>query len=250
MPLARIGWGKSDPIRSMYAKQAARGEEAVRARSAQEALRQLGRRRDVERQMEDLTRQMEAAYRQTRAANERRYQEVRQILGQQQQDVSSAFEAAQAEKTGMYDEKILPYLRQRYDTAMGYLQGFGTQQRQDIERSYEQQAARAKQDLVTSGLSGSTVAPSIRAGYERRKQEDLNRFRDYIAQLNLGTHLGASADVAKAMQQRAHAVPTAQDILGLQAPTTNLAGFMERRQDVGPTLQDIAAITSMASGYY
>ncbi len=60
------------------------------------------------------------------------------------------------------------------------------QQAADIRSGYQAQEAAGMQALARTGMANTTIAPTMRTGYEREKQASLNRNAD----ANLRTQLG------------------------------------------------------------
>jgi hypothetical protein len=60
------------------------------------------------------------------------------------------------------------------------------QRLRDISSAYGQRMAQTDQQLRSLGMSNTTVAPTMRMGYERERQESLNRASDSAAQTRLG----------------------------------------------------------------
>jgi len=79
--------------------------------------------------------------------------------------------------------------------AMGALQGAGAQERQDINRQFNQLQGGAMSDLVSRGLRGSTIAPGVSAGIERERAGALGGLNERLLQQRLGlmTGLGGQA---------------------------------------------------------
>ena len=74
----------------------------------------------------------------------------------------------------------------RYQEILQGLEGMGDQSRADIKSRWSGQATQGYQDLVSRGLTGTTVAPSLAAGYERGKSADLNRLDETLRAQKFG----------------------------------------------------------------
>ena len=110
-----------------------------------------------------------------------------------------------------------------YQQMLGLGDKFGSTQKELIDRNLAQRQSRAKQDLISSGLYGSTVSPAISRGLEfdadfQKRAVDEASQRQRMA--SLGTMGG--------FYER-----TGQAGLGL---VSGLAGAMERRTDQYPDL--------------
>ena len=109
-----------------------------------------------------------------------------------------------------------------YDRGMDYLKQQTDQQYKDISGDWGQREAQGIQSLAARGMGNSTILNTMRAGYERGKQADLNRAKDAAMNRNL------SWDQSLSKQ-------------GLD--------FMERREDVGPDLSMYAGLMQGAGQY-
>lgn len=76
----------------------------------------------------------------------------------------------------------------RYTKGMGMIEGAGAQQRKDIEQDYANRGAGISQDMVSRGLTGTTIMPSLQTGLEREKQASLGGLEESLLQQRVGTH--------------------------------------------------------------
>jgi hypothetical protein len=83
----------------------------------------------------------------------------------------------------------------------------GESERAGIERRWDVAASRAHSDLVSRGLAGTTVAPTMAMGIERERGAALGGLEERLARMRLGYDT---------------------------AITQARLGAMERREDVGP----------------
>lgn len=113
-----------------------------------------------------------------------------------------------------YEDILNRYRGMRKDI-MGEMEGYGASEEADIERRFKEQAAKMGQGLVSSGLYGTTVRPTMEAGIEREKGSALAQLRDRLKMMKAGLQQGL----------------TQQEL-----------GFMERREDVGPSSDLIAQL--------
>jgi len=69
----------------------------------------------------------------------------------------------------------------RYNQALGNLEGVGTQGRADINQRFDSSRSAVNQNLIDSGLASTTVLPTMRQGVERNRTSALNRLESGLA---------------------------------------------------------------------
>ena len=69
----------------------------------------------------------------------------------------------------------------RYNEALGNLEGVGKQGRADINERFDSSKTAVQQNLVGTGLASSTIMPTMRQGVERERQGALNRLETDLA---------------------------------------------------------------------
>lgn len=140
---------------------------------------------------------------------------IQQLIDEYTKKTNEANAANEARYTEGKGE--LTDLRSR---VMAQIQNLGMSQVADVNRQFSGARSSALQDLADRGLANSTITPSVVAGLERQKAEAIG-----------GLHEN------RALQQ-----------IGLDQGTTNdLVGFIERRNDVAPSL-DMLAQLAMSLG--
>lgn len=177
------------------------------------------------------------AYEEARAANEQRYQDI--LTGYQ--DRSNNYLQQQA---GVTDDVLTGY-ENRYQRGMDLLSGLGTQEKRDIDESYQKLGAVNQQDMVNRGLTGTTIMPTMRAGVERERQDALSRVNERLQREKLMTDAGLSGDALGA-QERMYG----QGLAGYLGATGDTLGFAERRNDTYPDLNQLMGLAQQygASG--
>ena len=104
-----------------------------------------------------------------RTENERRYYQALQGT------------TPQGESLGDFDQ------RNSYDGMLARAQETGDQLLKDIQESWKNSEYAGYQDLVSRGLTGTTIKPTMQMGYQRQANADVNRARqqnnDYYNQL-------------------------------------------------------------------
>jgi hypothetical protein len=115
---------------------------------------------------------------------------------------------------------ILQGYQQRYRNLEGMLEGAGQQRRRDIQTAGASAQAAVEQSLVSRGMGGTTIVPTMKAGIRRRTQANLNRLAEMMAQ-NRAQVLGqASKDTLRFQERRTDSYP-------------NLAGYYQMMQQAG-----------------
>lgn len=80
----------------------------------------------------------------------------------------------------------LPAPGDLYAQSMQQIQGYGNAQQAALQDNYQNALGMAKQQLASSGLAGTSVAPSIGEGYMKQYQLALNNLNDQLTQQKLG----------------------------------------------------------------
>ena len=129
-------------------------------------------------------------------------------------DFQTQQDASQAANLERYSDILGQYGDLHARTMAGF-EGFGEAQRQQLGQRYEGLQTRSQQDMVSRGLTGTTIAPTVAAGIEGQRSQDLMALDQSINQQMLNAALGI---------------------------TQAMLGFMERREDVGPNMGDLAQL--------
>jgi hypothetical protein len=112
-------------------------------------------------------------------------------------------------------QEILGGFRERLSTALSNLEGLGEQEAADINRSFDEFSANQSQDLISRGLSASTVAPVVAGATERERQGSLGNLNDRLRQQRLSTEAQLQGDVLGFSERREDLFPSFQDVAGL-----------------------------------
>ena len=131
------------------------------------------------------------------------------------EDYQAAYQEAQNANLSRYND-ILNQYNQRYNDAMGALAGYGSQQIADTNARWNDTATKGQQNLINSGLTGSTIASTMNAGYEKQKSADLNRLNENLTNTKLGYQTQLSGDTLNFMTGREDAYPDANLYMQLQ----------------------------------
>lgn len=150
--------------------------------------------------MGDLMKAYQQAYEQGRQANEQRYQELAR---------------------GYQD---------RYGQAMSTLEGSGEQARADLRNQWRSAENRGVQDLTSRGLTGTTILPTMRMGYQRQANADEGRLNESLRQQKLGLQNQLSGDMLSFMERRDDDYPDLGQLAGLAQSVGQLAATQRRPQ--------------------
>lgn len=104
---------------------------------------------------------------------------------------------------GQVPEGNIPSMGSLYSGVMTELQGYGNAQQAALQQNYKNAMGQAMQSLASSGLAGTTIAPSMRMGYMKQYQLALNNLNDQLTQMKVGyqTQLGTQANQQAIQQQ-------------------------------------------------
>lgn len=105
---------------------------------------------------------------------------------------------------------------------MGLLQGYGGQAREDIMQRGQALESRGMQDLVSSGLAGTTVAPTMRAGVQRGVEGDLRRLEEQLLGTRISAKTSLMQDLMNYMERRQ---PSITDILNMASGAVDIGGY-------------------------
>lgn len=75
---------------------------------------------------------------------------------------------------------------ERYNQILADLEGVGQQQEADIRSSYGNALTGMQQDLISRGLTGTTVMPSVTQSNQNSMTDALNRWREALLMQKLG----------------------------------------------------------------
>lgn len=107
---------------------------------------------------------------------------------------------------------ILSGYGSRFDRNMGTLEGMGDAEKASINRQFNALQSRNLQDAVGRGLAGTNILPGMRTLTERERTQELGNLNERLRRERIGLDTSLSGDTL---------------------------GFMERRDDVGPNMDDL-----------
>jgi len=137
-----------------------------------------------------------------------------QTLAQQYQ---SAQDEAKATNEQRYQD-ILGGYKTRQQDAMLALQNLGGAERAKLEKQFGEEASRQRVSLAGRGLGGTSVASGVGAKMATAQQDAMNQLNERLTRERLGYQTGLSGDTL---------------------------GFMERREDAYPDLQQMMMLAQM-----
>jgi hypothetical protein len=132
--------------------------------------------------------------------------------------LAGAYQSAQDEARAANEERyknILAGYDDRWNRAMGQLEGVGNQQREDMNRRYDNNKGEIAQSLVARGMSNSTVKDNIEAGNERERNQASNRLEEALTRERLGYDTGLQGDLLQFMERRNDTYPDLNQLLQL-----------------------------------
>lgn len=156
--------------------------------------------------------------------------------------LAGAFQAASdqafAANQARYDELRQLY-QDRFDRNTGRIQDIGTQARADVNQGFQVQASQARQNLTDRGLGGTTIGSSVQAGIERERQGALNRVDEQTARLQTAVDMQASGDLAGMIERVDDIGPDMGQFMSLAEQygyaTGGGSGGMAPQRTAGPT---------------
>ncbi|GIW59982.1 MAG: hypothetical protein KatS3mg087_1048 [Patescibacteria group bacterium] len=177
--------------------------------------------------------------------------EYQRAYNEYRQAVEGRYQQALGLAEGMYN-RIVPQVNQligqyipqwyeRSSQAMGMLEGLGRQALRDVERAYTEKEGALHQDLVSRGVTGSTVSPAMRTVLEREKQDAIGRVKESVRNQLVNTYLQTTGD----------AIKSASDLsfLGVNTDRTltkDIVDIIANREDVPPDLSQLIQLASLA----
>lgn len=86
----------------------------------------------------------------------------------------------------MSEPNTLPSAADLYGQSMQQLQGYGNAQQADLYQNYQNAMGMGMQSLASSGLAGTSIAPSMKMGYMKQYQLALNSLNEKLTQAKQG----------------------------------------------------------------
>ena len=119
-------------------------------------------------------------------------------------------ETAQEEARETNEERYQELLEEHdalESQAMGLLEGAGAQESADIAARWKGEASKGQQGLISSGLAGTTVAPTMSAMYARLGEADQARLSERLRMNELSVLTGLRGQKLGTMERREDTYP-------------------------------------------
>lgn len=132
--------------------------------------------------------------------------------------------------------RLMALRRQEQARTMEDIGRLGTRGRARIAEGGIAERSRISQDLVSRGLTGTTVRPSLLGGSLRREREDVAGLEESLARMRMQTRRGLTESVAGAIERREDVGPSESGYLTALRGFGALAGtglLGRRAQQVG-----------------
>jgi len=171
---------------------------------------------------EKLTEEYQTAYNEAKAANEARYQEILAGYRTRYGTAMTGLGTSRAEITGK--------LASNRAEVLSGLQGLGEEELAGIGRRYTRERASTAQQLISSGLHSTTVAPAVQAGVTRREGYAVGEAQERLRRERLGYVSQLGAQELEALKQLSD-----RELMMQTGLTREELDFMERREDEYPS---------------
>ncbi len=164
----------------------------------------------------------QTAYTAAKDANLKRYEE---ILAGYKTRYSTA-----TTQLGQTRTAITGKLASNRSEVMSGLQGLGEEELAGIGRRYTRERASTSQQLISSGLHSTTVAPAVLGGVTRREGYAMGEAQERLRREKLGYISQLGAQELQSLKEL-----SAQELLMQTGLTKEELDFMERRTDEYPS---------------
>ena len=124
------------------------------------------------------------------------------------------FDAARAANESRYNT-LLTNEDNLYSRVMGNVNQGNAQATADLSRSFDQQGARSQQDMISRGLTGSTIAQTMSAGNERNRQGSLNRQAEAFRREQVGYDTALTGQRQGIIERRTDSYPEMSELIAL-----------------------------------
>ena len=103
---------------------------------------------------------------------------------------------------GGYNVGNVPNPGDLYSSVMNELQGYGNAEQADLKQNYQSAMGTGMAKLAGTGLTGTTVMPSMRMGYMDQYQRALNNLNDQLTKTKVGFQSTVGMEGARMAQQQ------------------------------------------------
>lgn len=164
----------------------------------------------------------QTAYNEAKAANEARYQEI--LTG-----YKTRYGSAMTQQ-GQTRTDVTGKLASNRAEVLGGLQGLGQEELAGIGRRYTRERASASQQLISSGLHSTTIAPAVLGGVTRREGYAMGEAQERLRREKLGYVSQLGAQELQSLKEL-----SSQELMMQTGLTKEELDFMERREDEYPS---------------
>ena len=155
-------------------------------------------------------------------------------------EYKKAYAEAKAANEKRYEE-ILQGYNERYGRGMGYINSLSNQQEADAREAGQMRMGNMEQDLVSRGLTGTTIKPTQEALINRETDANVRRIEDEKLRERLATDASLSGDTLGFMERREDIYPDMNLYANLMqqygrygsAPSVRRIGGTRRKDDNG-----------------
>jgi hypothetical protein len=132
--------------------------------------------------------------------------------------IAQAYDEAQRRNEDLNEQRyrdILSGYGSRFDRNMGTLEGMGESERSSINKRYDATLGANLQDAVSRGLTGTTVLPGMKALTERERTQALGDLDERLRRERIGLDTNLSGDTLSFMERREDVGPDLNQMIGL-----------------------------------
>lgn len=122
-------------------------------------------------------------------------------------EFQSAMDRANQANEARYQDTLGGY-QNRYERNMAMLDGYGNQQKEDVNRAYDARGAALRQNVVGRGLGNSSVSDTMQMGNNERRDDEMGRLSDRLTQMRLSADSELSGDVLELMERKQENAPS------------------------------------------
>lgn len=138
-------------------------------------------------------------------------------------EYQKAYDEARKANEARYGEILAGY-KDRYVQAMKGLEGLGNTEKGAIADRFKSNVSKISQDMVSRGLSGTTVLPSMVMGADKLQGKELGALNERLQQQRLGYQTGLSKEMLDFMERRDDTYPQSQEYINLAMALGNAGG--------------------------
>jgi hypothetical protein len=231
----------------------------VYAYSTWTTYRLVRRRLQSERVMQDMISSFTKAYNEGRIINNERYQEIVALYGLMHNSTEDAlldFGDNLPDLEALVDYIIgelkagIEGFRERIE---GALDGYGQSRIDEINRRFDAELAKARQNLIERGLFNNTIWPTTSSGIEREREIALNDLKDKLSDKIIRTEellIRIRSQILREILAAFQALLNLKADQGLRLIGARnsvfkwMLDFMERRDDQYPDLANLMTVAS------